>query len=366
MSVCTHPNNHNLSANLSVLMEAVSHRTGQQVAPTSTDESSTTTKHKYQQLPLNGKAPEKPRQVDLPTVANPSPPAHPASDSYIEQAHAALLRQLLGGQPATVSATPAMESAAADVNRLLQTLLASAMVSNCAQQPNQPAVTMDLLRLAGNTQPPPPPPQAVETTVARPVTTHESSTTSSSPQKDIPGLQRVSCRARGMPPDHCSESAYLWIQPGLAHGADLLCSYPACRASGVKFRYCKFCNVPAAKRSFLFRHGHTRQCAPCGSPHSSSDTEVSVSDDPKKKSISTTSQKPTEMVSDDSSLEQGKSFSLPNSKKRRASSQDPEDAGRKEAWRKLLYERPEDSDEDAMSKWLLRVMQTSRSMKKGG
>jgi len=52
------------------------------------------------------------------------------------------------------------------------------------------------------------------------------------------------------------QSAYFTIPDGLDHGADLYCSYRACRAEGCKFRYCATCKAPAARRNFRKRHGH--------------------------------------------------------------------------------------------------------------
>ena len=52
------------------------------------------------------------------------------------------------------------------------------------------------------------------------------------------------------------QSAYFTIPDGLDHGADLYCSYRACRAEGGKFRYCATCQAPAARRNFRKRHGH--------------------------------------------------------------------------------------------------------------
>jgi len=50
------------------------------------------------------------------------------------------------------------------------------------------------------------------------------------------------------------ESAYFTIPDGLDHGADLYCSYRACRAEGCKFRYCATCKAPAARRNFRKKH----------------------------------------------------------------------------------------------------------------
>src|SRR5210317_1495664 len=79
----------------------------------------------------------------------------------------------------------------------------------------------------------------------------------------LPGLNNTSqgaiivpCRARGMPVDHNFKTAYFVIPDGIEHGDELMCSYPACRQAGVKFRYCLHCKVPVAKRNFRNRHRH--------------------------------------------------------------------------------------------------------------
>jgi len=70
------------------------------------------------------------------------------------------------------------------------------------------------------------------------------------------GAAIVPCRARGMPVDHNFKTAYFVIPDGIEHGDELMCSYPACRQAGVKFRYCVHCKVPVAKRNFRNRHRH--------------------------------------------------------------------------------------------------------------
>lgn len=66
------------------------------------------------------------------------------------------------------------------------------------------------------------------------------------------------CKARGMPLDHIGNNAILCFDKGLerVHGAELKCSHPSCMKDGIKFRYCKHCNKPVAKRNFRKRHAH--------------------------------------------------------------------------------------------------------------
>eukprot|EP00934_Nitzschia_sp_Nitz4_P004909 Nitzschia sp. Nitz4//scaffold175_size95217//85700//86897//NITZ4_004738-RA/size95217-exonerate_est2genome-gene-0.38-mRNA-1//1//CDS//3329538984//4899//frame0 len=173
-----------------------------------------------------------------------------------------------------------------------------------------------------------------------------------------PGSRKVACRARGMPPDHCSQSAYFYVHPDLPHGADLLCCYPSCRAAGVKFRYCSVCQVPAAKRSFLFRHSHNHAArSPSKSPPAGMEQNTLLSEKqaapvngpsaPTKKRR-TNSGGPPSSVSASSGSEDN-------------SSQDPKES----EWMQLLKERPDDNDEDRMSRWLLRAMHISKSIQRG-
>jgi hypothetical protein len=50
----------------------------------------------------------------------------------------------------------------------------------------------------------------------------------------------------------------LVIPQDVQHGQELICSYPACRESGVKFCFCKHCHIPVAKHNFRSRHHHVK------------------------------------------------------------------------------------------------------------
>jgi hypothetical protein len=60
-------------------------------------------------------------------------------------------------------------------------------------------------------------------------------------------VTRLPCQARGMKADHNSSTAFFEIPDEARHGQHLLCSHPACRAAGVKFRYCLYCRKPVTK-----------------------------------------------------------------------------------------------------------------------
>jgi hypothetical protein len=52
------------------------------------------------------------------------------------------------------------------------------------------------------------------------------------------------------------QNAHFILGKTIQHGEKLVCSYPACRAGGVKFCMCTHCNFPVAKRNFRVRHHH--------------------------------------------------------------------------------------------------------------
>jgi hypothetical protein len=58
---------------------------------------------------------------------------------------------------------------------------------------------------------------------------------------------------------HNIQTAYFVIPENAQHGEELMCSYFLCRNTGIKFRYCAYCNVPVAKRNFRKRHQHGKQ-----------------------------------------------------------------------------------------------------------
>lgn len=92
-----------------------------------------------------------------------------------------------------------------------------------------------------------------------PVYDEEQKTTTSSSSS----VQLVPCRARGMPLDHHSLTAYFQIsQEKTPHGDNLYCSHRYCRDGGIKFRYCSHCKIPAAKRNFSTLHAHATATRP--------------------------------------------------------------------------------------------------------
>ena len=82
---------------------------------------------------------------------------------------------------------------------------------------------------------------------------------------------------------YCTKTAYFVLPTNARHGHELKCTHPACQRKGIRFVYCKVCNVPVAKINFTTRHKH-------GFPKKS--PNVSVSDDTCGDTGSTTGYRP--------------------------------------------------------------------------
>mmetsp|Transcript_55065 Transcript_55065/g.81949 ORF Transcript_55065/g.81949 Transcript_55065/m.81949 type:complete len:264 (-) Transcript_55065:19-810(-) len=85
--------------------------------------------------------------------------------------------------------------------------------------------------------------------------------------------RRMLCKARSVPENHNAETAYFDIPPDIEHGCTLICSHPQCAASGRRFRFCKFCDLPVAKRNFQRRHSHGQPPPPKDESNKRSDNE---------------------------------------------------------------------------------------------
>lgn len=81
------------------------------------------------------------------------------------------------------------------------------------------------------------------------------------------------CKARSVPENHNAETAYFDIPADIEHGCTLICSHPQCAASGRRFRFCKFCDLPVAKRNFQRRHSHGQPPPPKDESNKRSDNE---------------------------------------------------------------------------------------------
>ena len=177
------------------------------------------------------------------------------------------------------------------------------------------------------------------------------------------------------------QTAYFVIPEDIKHGAELVCSYFACRNAGIKFRYCTYCQLPVAKRNFCKRHKHPGKIRDAeGSWEDELSEEVkepidrlgeTVTSSGKIKSISV---KPKisekidaniliEMLLKHGSKEivvpaDGKGESRPKSPLSRAQAEKL-GATRLEEWEKLLCKRPRSTSGEAIVSWARKVLALS-------
>jgi len=224
-----------------------------------------------------------------------------------------------------------------------------------------------------------------------------------------PGAIAVPCRARGMPMDHNPLTAYFVINKNIQHGEDVVCSHPACRNAGVKFRYCSFCKAPVAKRNFRRRHNHGGDTSAAGSEDmddesakvstvsatssrrlisaseeepeakraktiSSEDDDVDTTTDSSKSSDDNADknkcQNPPQQQAKQTNGDGDRSVNKNEAAQPAAGEADSSTATikasgksisqeRREEWAKLLEERPITNDAESMSKWIDKILKVS-------
>jgi hypothetical protein len=157
------------------------------------------------------------------------------------------------------------------------------------------------------------------------------------------------------------------------HGQHLLCSHPACRAAGVKFRYCAYCMKPVTKQNFRSRHLHADQAAAQKKIEDNVASQSSSKNQPRKRKSPTLSSHSFSR-SDDS--EQASDPSLPKKRaaaphaakqpetsgaleKKTAKSKDIGGLGRQRKWSNVLAKRPETLEN--MGAWLTEVFELSNT-----
>lgn len=192
--------------------------------------------------------------------------------------------------------------------------------------------------------------------------------------------KRVPCRARGMPMAHNFKTAYFILPDNIQHGDELECSFPSCRSAGAKFRYCLHCKVPVAKRNFRNRHKHGNM----GDKKRSPSGQVKESGSAPKASeqvclpVATAAPPPVMENVDEKQAGEGegdlKPSSIPKEEPAVAaptkSEEDPansvsinteEDAGKVQSWVSLLENKPHPDNKEAMTEWMMKVMNASNS-----
>eukprot|EP00573_Skeletonema_grethae_P010462 CAMPEP_0201697938 /NCGR_PEP_ID=MMETSP0578-20130828/15592_1 /ASSEMBLY_ACC=CAM_ASM_000663 /TAXON_ID=267565 /ORGANISM="Skeletonema grethea, Strain CCMP 1804" /LENGTH=680 /DNA_ID=CAMNT_0048184305 /DNA_START=106 /DNA_END=2148 /DNA_ORIENTATION=- len=189
--------------------------------------------------------------------------------------------------------------------------------------------------------------------------------------------KRVPCRARGMPMAHNFKTSYFIIPDNIQHGDELECSFPACRSAGAKFRYCLHCKVPVAKRNFRNRHKHGNMGEKKRSPPSATKESENAPAFPSGEGICL----PVNDAKNDSE-EKAATLEVEAEGDLKPSSvpqQDPvvdapkneeeseqsvsvstgENAKKVQSWVSLLESKPDPDDKEAMTKWMMKVMNAS-------
>lgn len=73
------------------------------------------------------------------------------------------------------------------------------------------------------------------------------------------------------------KTAYFVLPKNVKHGDGLTCSHPLCQKKGIRFAYCKVCDVPVAKINFSTRHKHDDAIGTLGQSTSSNSSGVASS-----------------------------------------------------------------------------------------
>lgn len=195
------------------------------------------------------------------------------------------------------------------------------------------------------------------------------------------------------------------ISGKVKHGEQLVCSYPACRNGGVKFRYCSTCKIPVAKRNFRNRHNHKETDTQGSAATADVPDAKTMSSKPTEKKSKRSSNKVRQSSSTDRhggkrddkyNTNDGKNVKRPSRKESIAAASLPprygngrelnderrdgkesrprkrhrrisgekgdkgiNDHRRQKAWIALLAKRPLSDDDDGMSAWLMEVLAVS-------
>jgi hypothetical protein len=156
------------------------------------------------------------------------------------------------------------------------------------------------------------------------------------------------------------------IPEDIKHGAELVCSYNACRNAGTKFRYCVHCSLPVAKRNFFKRHKHAGKIPTnrlVDGLHKDDD-DMSSSDGEDKKPAKKRAKKfDAKKLLDKLVAQKAKEVTVEVEDKPKKSISSGEMArrveNRKKTWETLLGKRPRSNNQKLMLKWVQSVLAAS-------
>lgn len=196
-------------------------------------------------------------------------------------------------------------------------------------------------------------------------------------KKKKSGNVRVPCRARGMPMAHNFKTAHFVIPPNIQHGDELVCSFPACRSAGAKFRYCLHCKVPVAKRNFRNRHKHgsTGEKKKSCSSEDTKEADMDEKDDDDTEELPEEEDGSVEDTEEDLKEDEGdlkpsamqtaapSSSVSPNvTNQSTVSITSAHDPAKVQQWVSLLDTKPDPSDKQAMAIWMMNLMNATEAM----
>lgn len=154
----------------------------------------------------------------------------------------------------------------------------------------------------------------------------------------------------------------------MKHGAELVCSYAACLNAGIKFRYCRKCQQPVAKRNFFKRHRHIGEFPADKVVEGlykdnmvSTDTADALSESESSKEEHVTSKLQSKVDVDAilGKLSEAKAPELNESIFPPKSAVTNVTSNRKKAWEQLLGKRPRSGDEASLVTWVQQVLALS-------
>ena len=148
------------------------------------------------------------------------------------------------------------------------------------------------------------------------------------------------------------------------HGAGLVCSFPACRNVGIRFRYCKLCNDAIARRSFK-EHQASHYTDLESNKCNVDEPDRKISAIPARNAIPAVA---TNRFREETLVGPAGALMTSSQKRRETSREQPQSrqqdevlpsAKRQRAWDSLLTQRPSKDNEEALKVWLEKVVVVS-------
>jgi hypothetical protein len=173
---------------------------------------------------------------------------------------------------------------------------------------------------------------------------------------------------------HNFKTAHFVIPPTIQHGDELVCSFPACRSAGAKFRYCLHCKVPVAKRNFRNRHKHgslgDKKKASSSLEKKDDDTDEKDDDDAEEHEEGSVEDTEEDLKEDEGDLKPSATQTAASNSSAVPGTTNPNtvsitsthDPAKVQQWVSLLDSKPDPSDKQAMAIWMMNLMNATEAM----